>query len=689
MGRTGRPSRGEAVGPVDGEPRSAKAERLAADLAKLATEAGGPAVAPEMARVPVARTEANPIDHQAEAEHRAPEKERRYGIDDLIDRAKAQDPGLVIDATGALDREQALALAAQVKKPEEYEHLQAGLYRRGMFKSETRPDGTNVLVGQDDKERAVLSVLTALESQLEDQHRAAQEVKAAKAVEKSRAVRVAMLENEDTQENPDKSHQIVSYGPQGKQEVLTTLPEESDVLAREQNRMIKPVQKRLSDGELTAELPKMPTEGKGSNQEHFDGGRLNMTAFEAALDRVDKKLTKTGRAETSSAGQGGKESEIDRAYKMTRSLGVVQPPKSDLTPKELHDRIAKASNPIQLSEVFELGVGAGHLDLGGGARTRAAEVPGELSGVELSRELEAKIAALPNSVEKSRLLGRLDAGRDWLKAEQERQGKNPELVKDAREALEAALGEDREAAHQFAVAERFNSMRDAVKGDVMMQRQIDAARDAAMTAEKGRQQRITEEVGELAGETLQRAYKREMGSEVLDAGVEFYEEKAMLMRRTLDLQGKPVFEGRRNGIVESEFQPRNPDFNNILVLERRDERSGRLLSQRVMTLDGPPEFDRRGRVRLAGDLNTEVEGSLYADIHSKRSLGRSTENLRGDLSSVYYGEDYGATKEDVEALRREQATLGGRLARVTREGGRRVLGNARERLKRGLKRVTG
>ncbi len=212
--------------------------------------------------------------------------------------------------------------------------------------------------------------------------------------------------------------------------------------------------------------------------------------------------------------------------------------------------------------------------------------------------------------------------------------------------------------------------------------------EAAVQAEKTRQVELAKRVAEVVDEATKHLRNGESWEKTIrapaealdDIGVALaFEDEAIARRQALRAEPLPYRERHYankpgqgwSSLVESHFEAGE---DNLTLVERRDRRTGRLISQQVLTSKEPVEH-RRGDVIPPAELNDPVMTSRENDLSQlkdrKGNRGfwkglrdgfrdlRSNDIWLGGPGGVY--ERYGATEENLADFNREKARRGGEI----------------------------
>jgi hypothetical protein len=282
--------------------------------------------------------------------------------------------------------------------------------------------------------------------------------------------------------------------------------------------------------------------------------------------------------------------------------------------------------------------------------------------------------------------------------ERERAEKSPAEIQEMRntahdEAIEEAkAGRDSHVAGVEAVRERYQKIIDTTP-DANMKLALGKERDAAMLAEQQRWEATTKETAAKVSEFLTNATEHKPDHKRIDFKDTLLDEKAMALRTSLGLVETPFLEEKHGGLlhwrrknrgpktVESYF--RVPGNENVMVLERRNRRSGELISQTIISTEKPirkrgrgevppsevrairngiREEDRTAQIAGKGKVSSWLGGSLNPADFVNVGLG-SGKKIDGGIDNQggVYAEKYGADARKMSQFKYNSKRRGGFL----------------------------
>lgn len=501
---------------------------------------------------------------------------------------------------------------------------------------------------------------------------------ARKADEKLRKIRADMIRHQDAVEE-DRNQ------------------EEPEIIARERARSARAAES-----------------GKAADRALEDlGRRLGLKGDDPALRERANRLRqrfgdgKQGEARDLIDSLGvNKELDSDMAYKFAEGTGPVIPKKSDLVPEEPQDRIAKVSNaeelprqavlsaiesakhPAEIGALLDQVMAAGQdrrelhdkalMKLEGMYVKTGAQ---EIRAAYAAADARAKIADQQDAKDSQQKPSKTQDGGQQTREEEAH--RSHRIHQHYQKLIDGETNAERrallvEARDQTIAAER---QRTEEQNREQVIAQTETFTDALVTA---REVQLKEQNRESWVDTITIAEPNEKSG-----GIENFtniEDWAMARRSALGAEAAPFLEVRQGGVfrradrqgprvVESYFRVEGSD--NTVLLERRNRRTGELLSQTVMVSREP--IQRRGEAFIYGELpSRELRGLIEAvrsvdqDNLRQRSGnrwgGHSLRDFVGrpfrtgelfDGDEGIYAKRYGATPEQLQRLKVNSKRRGG------------------------------
>jgi hypothetical protein len=243
--------------------------------------------------------------------------------------------------------------------------------------------------------------------------------------------------------------------------------------------------------------------------------------------------------------------------------------------------------------------------------------------------------------------------------QKEMEGKSEKQMANIRaKAHEEARKMDSQAAAQEDVREYYQSAIDA-EPDIIIKRELEAARDEAVMAERERQGEVNKQAAKRRAEAINEdkdavstainsSSDRKSWHSRIDVSSSHLQERALARREKLGFGALPFRAKTKGGVVEAYF--RTPGNEHLILFERYDTRTGDLLSQTVITTKEPIRRGIRGGQfppREVEPLTLEARQGDNGPLDAKRGrgLGRLA-GVAGDARRKFFGGPSWMTKND-------------------------------------------